>query len=131
MPTLTRWFLRAAIIHLVLGLALGVALASGALAGGWQPVYVHLLVMGWATQMIFGVALWMFPRHQPLDLTKTDWIGWLCFGSLNLGLALRAAGEPSLGASSMAPATVIAAAALQLLAVLAFTIRAWPRVLAR
>ena len=58
MPTLTRWFVRAAIVNLVAGLALGLVVVLPALAESsppWRPVYVHLLVMGWATQMIFGV----------------------------------------------------------------------------
>jgi hypothetical protein len=94
---------------------------------------VHLLVMGWATQMIFGVALWMFPRRKPLDLKVIDWLGWGCFIFTNAGLALRAVAEPSLatGRWSGAGSAVALAAALQLAAVLAFVIQAWPRVKAR
>src|SRR5690242_6775493 len=99
MPTLTRWFLRAAIINLVAGLALALILSVpslGELSPGWRPVYIHFLVMGWATQMIFGVAYWMFPRRTPLDLTAFDWIGWTCFATMNLGLLFRAIAEPIL-----------------------------------
>lgn len=132
MPTLTRWFLRAAIVHLVLGLCLGVALASDALpAGGWQPVYVHLLVMGWATQMIFGVAYWMFPRRRPLDLSVFDRVGWTCFLTMNGGLALRALAEPVAGSAGCASGVLLAAALLQLIAIVAFVAQAWPRVMAR
>ena len=136
MPTLTRWFLRAAIVNLVAALALALLLALPAFAGSavaWRPVYVHLLVMGWATQMIFGVALWMFPRKKPLDLKAFDWLGWGCFAATNLGLALRALAEPALasGRWPLAGPLVAVAAALQFAAILAFVIQAWPRVTAR
>lgn len=136
MPTLTRWFLRAAIVNLVAALALALLMALpsfAASAPAWRPVYVHLLVMGWATQMIFGVALWMFPRKRPLDLKAVDWLGWSCFAFTNLGLALRAVAEPALAAGRWAPAGALVqiAAALQLAAILAFVIQVWPRVTAR
>ena len=128
MPTLTRWFIRAALLNLIAGLGLGVWLATSpaAMGGSWRLVYVHLLVMGWATQMIFGVAYWMFPRKQPLDLSAFDWLGWTCFVATNLGLIVRAIAEPA-----NQPAGLLAAAALQLLAVIAFVIQIWPRVTTR
>jgi hypothetical protein len=135
MPTLTRWFLRAAIFNLVLGLALALVLSipSLDLSPGWHPVYIHLLVMGWATQMIFGVAYWMFPRRTPLDLTVFDWIGWTCFASMNIGLLFRAIAEPILAvrSSEQASELLVLAALLQLTSVVAFVIQAWPRVAAK
>lgn len=135
MPTLTRWFLRAAIIDLVAGLGLGLVLALPGMADappGWRMVLVHLLVMGWATQMIFGVAYWMFPRRKPLDLTAFDVPGWTCFAATNLGLIARAAGEPALGSgAAYASVLVLMASLLQLLAVIAFVIQIWPRIFAR
>lgn len=136
MPTLTRWFLRAAMVHLLAALALGVVTAVpgwSAHAGAWRPVYVHLLVMGWAGQMIFGVAYWMFPRREPLDATAVDWLGWTCFATLNAGLIIRAAAEPAAATrdSALTAVAVLASAVLQLVAVAAFVILAWPRVTAR
>jgi hypothetical protein len=36
-----------------------------------MPVYLHLFMIGWVTQMIFGVAYWMFPR-----VSKENPRGW-------------------------------------------------------
>jgi len=135
-PTLTRWFLRAAMVHLVASLGLGLVLAVPAVAAhaaAWRPVYIHLLVVGWATQMIFGVAFWMFPRTEPLDLTVVPWTGWVCFGALNGGLVLRAICEPVIAErlSPAASAGAALAAALQLLAVAAFVVLVWRRVKTR
>ena len=122
-------------VHLVAALVLGLAQAVPALGGlvPWWPVYIHLLVLGWATQMIFGVAYWMFPREGALDLARVPWLGWICFVTLNAGLVLRAIGEPALATShsDAVVVTVIVAAALQLASVVAFVALGWRRVRAR
>ena len=136
MPTLTRWFLRAAMLHLVAAFALALFLAlpaNAAHVGPWRPVYIHLLVLGWATQMIFGVAYWMFPRKAPLDLKVVPWAGWSCFALLNAGLVLRALSEPVIAVESspLAAHVVAVAAVLQLGAVVVFVLMMWTRVTAR
>ena len=32
--------------------------------GALSPVYFHLFMVGWVTQLIFGVVYWMFPRYS-------------------------------------------------------------------
>ncbi len=135
MPTLTRWFLRAAMLYLVAALVLGIVMAipgSPLLFGPWFAPYIHFLVLGWATQMIFGVGLWMFPRRKPLDLDAVPWLEWICFWCLNAGLVVRAIAEPIVAThrTEMAAAALTVSAALQLLSVVAFVILAWPRVTA-
>jgi hypothetical protein len=132
MPPLTRWFLRSAIVCLIAGLGLGVlgAGATGPLAAAFQPLAVHLLVVGWATQMIFGVAFWMFPRPGGAGFGDPR-PGWTAFASLNLGLLLRALAEPAvaLGRSgSLATLGLAVSAASQLAAVLLFAGIMWRRI---
>lgn len=68
MPPLTRWFIKSALVYLTVSLLVGVALTARGTVGlhtvvdALMPVYVHLFMVGWVTQMIFGVAYWMFPR---------------------------------------------------------------------
>lgn len=136
MPKLTRWFLRAAIVNLVAALVLGVLLvfpATQPAFGGFGPVYIHLLVVGWATQMIFGVAIWMFPRRDPAVDHGGAWLGATCFVTTNAGLLLRAITEPAVARapSELAAAGLTLAALLQLVAVLTFAVLAWPRVFVR
>ena len=122
-------------VHLVAGLALGLAMAlpGGFDPGAWRISYVHLLVLGWASQMIFGVAYWMFPRRAPADAHQVPWAGWVCFIALNAGAVVRTVAEPALaaGPSPAASACAVTAAALQLLSVVSFVWLAWPRVTAR
>lgn len=124
-------------INLVAALLLGVALAIPgevwqAHVGPSRPVYYHLLMMGWATQMIFAVAWWMFPRRSP-DQPQTNALSWVVFVALNAGLAVRAVAEPLvvLQPSATSSLALQAAAVLQALAVLAFAANILPRVFAR
>ncbi|MFT3895418.1 MAG: hypothetical protein QM730_27655 [Anaerolineales bacterium] len=74
MPPLTRWFLKAALVYLILALCAGILLALPDPIAGLFPVYFHLLTFGWLTQLIFGVALWMFPKFTSPN--RADLNGW-------------------------------------------------------
>lgn len=93
MPLLTRAFIKTAMICFTLALALGALLALG-VKNGLFPVYIHLLVFGWLTQLIFGVVFWMFPvlsRERPRG---SEALGWWTYALLNAGLLARAVAEP-------------------------------------
>ena len=99
-------------------------------AAAW-PAYIHLLVVGWITQLVMGVAYWMFPRAQRAP--APDRTGWMAYGLLNVGLFCRVIAEP-VAATEPAPAVawlLLLSAALQLAAILLFVIGIWPRVRAR
>lgn len=134
MPLLSRWFVRSAILALLLGLlgATGVALRGSAGLPAWvatlDPVVIHLLTVGWLTQMIFGVAYWMFPRFSAATPRGSERLGWLAWIGLNGGLALRVIGEPLVATGARAGGFLVASAMLQLVAGLAFTANTWPRV---
>ncbi|HEU5304041.1 MAG TPA: hypothetical protein VFU40_05300 [Gemmatimonadales bacterium] len=133
MPALTRWFIKSAMLYLVAALILSVAMQSP-LAGHspvlraiW-PTYLHLLVVGWLTQLIFGVAFWMFPKHASQPPRGSDRLGWTSFALLNLGLVLRAAAEPLQGLGHPNAPLLVASGVAQLLAGWAFVANTWPRV---
>ena len=120
-------------LSLVAAMVLGILMAlPGDRWGAWRPVFYHLLMFGWATQMIFGVAWWMFPRRTPAEPQTTP-LSWACFLALNAGLLLRVIAEPG-SALSTQPAfrtALHASAVLQLLAVALFVMTMWRRVFAR
>jgi heme/copper-type cytochrome/quinol oxidase subunit 1 len=136
-PPLTRWFLRSAILCLVCALALGVATAAllrAPIGSAFAPFALHLLVVGWATQMIFGVAYWMFPRPLPERSFGHPVLGWTGFAGLNAGLLLRGVFEPWVALHGPAPGTgtaLTASAVLQLVAVVAMVVLLWRRVAGR
>jgi len=135
-PGLTRLLLRTALIHLIAALVLA-DLEAAALAG-WapaalatvRPVWIHLLVVGFATQLILGVAHWMFPRHPSLPPRGHERALVWAYGVLNAGLLIRAVAEPlaRLGDAPHWPVGVLVGGVLQTVALLAFIANAWPRV---
>jgi hypothetical protein len=138
MPPITRWFVRSALVWLLLTLATGILLASGVAVRlpGTEvvvpyPTYLHLLTVGWLTNLIFGVAFWMFPRHTADHLRGSEMLGWTSYAGLNVGLLLRLIGEPALLAGAGGRTLLLLSAGLQLLGGWAFVLNIWPRVKAK
>ena len=138
MPTLTRWFVRSGMAWLLVALASGILLASGVAARipGTTvvlpyPTYLHLITVGWLTNLIFGVAFWMFPRYTAESPRGSDALGWASYVGLNAGLLLRLIGEPAQLAGIDGRAALLASAGLQLVGGWAFVLNLWPRVKAR
>jgi heme/copper-type cytochrome/quinol oxidase subunit 1 len=136
MPTLTRWFVKSSLIYFVAALMAGVALAarpvfdlSPALAA-LSPVYFHLLMVGWITQLIFGIVYWMFPKYSREKPRGSERLAWATYVLLNIGLILRAIGEPMQAAQPEGAWGWLLAisAGLQWLAGVAFVANTWGRV---
>jgi uncharacterized membrane protein HdeD (DUF308 family) len=135
-PPLSRWYIKAAMIYLVAGLLMGALqalqqplhLPSFFAATG--PASVHMLVVGWITQMIFGVAYWMFPKDTAETPRGNNPIAVATIVLLNAGLILRVVVEPMRAwRSDSLPGWWLAVAGLaQALAGIGFAINTWPRV---
>jgi len=125
MPTLTRWFVRAGLLYLVAALVVGLLLAAApaAVPAGLRPAHLHLFIVGWITQLIFGVAHWMFPRASRERPRGNESLGWAAFVLLNAGLLLRAAAEPL----AWTGWPLVVSGVLQLLAALCWVALVWPR----
>jgi len=136
MPRLTRWFVRSALVNMLVGMSLGVVLVARPYfdSPGWlsaaAPTYLHLITVGWLSQLIFGVGHWMFPKSSREFPRGDERLMWLVFGALNLGLVMRLIGEPLLGAGerTLAGPILAASAWLQWLAVAGFLLNTWDRV---
>lgn len=139
MPPLSRLWIKAGIIHFVAAMVIGVLIKARPLVGAgpedaaWMPVFYHLLMVGWITQIIMGVSWWMFPvlgRQRPRG---PEWLGWTTLIALNIGLVLRVAGEPFSATASpdLMRFLLSLSAALQVAGALAYVILIWPRVRTR
>lgn len=134
-----RVYVKTAFVQLLVSVIVGALLLINAEVplhprlGLLLPVYYHLLMVGWATQLIGGVALWMFPvlsRDRPRGNER---LGWIAYGALNGGLLLRAVAEPM---HAMTPRpwsawALAVSALLQVCAVWLLVIALWPRVRGR
>lgn len=129
MPLLTRIFIKTAMVCLAFALVLGILLASGA-TNGLFPVYIHLLVFGWLTQLIFGVVFWMFPKYSVEKPRGSEALGWWTYALLNIGLLLRAIAEPIQSArpNPLGGWMLILSASLQFLSGMLFVVNSWGRI---
>lgn len=129
MPRVVRWYLKTALVYFAAALLLNIALALRG-GGPLQPVFLHLLVVGWISQLIMGVAIWMFPKYTTAQPRGKEWVNWTVYALINIGLLLRAASEPML---VYRPALlwrylIVASALFQWIAGLLFAWMAWRRV---
>ncbi len=96
MPPITRRFIKVAFIYFLVALTLkgiqsfthGQFLCLGAV------VYYHLLLVGWITQLIFGIVYWMFPKASVSHPRGPEAVWEAIFWLINIGLLLRIIGEP-------------------------------------
>lgn len=134
MPLLTRWYIRSALVYLTTALLLAVVLALPINLPPFirfmNPVYFHLFLVGWVTQMIFGVIYWMFPIITRARPRGNEQLAWASYILLNVGLLLRVIGEPLTSTLPEAGLGWVLAisALLQWLAAVLFVFLAWPRV---
>jgi hypothetical protein len=112
-PVTSRAFVKASIVYLCIGAVLGALLFAnrwfpmGAAIGPLRVPHIQMLIVGWLTQLILGVAWWLFPPLQiglrpgqtkPIRRGQqqrgSEPLFWVTFACLNLGILLRALGEP-------------------------------------
>ncbi len=139
MPRQARVYIKTAFVQLLISLFVGALLLINA-GLRWQsglnvllPVYYHLLMVGWATQLIGGVALWMFPVHSRERPRDDERLGWIAYGALNGGLLIRAIAEPihTLEPRDWSAWGLVVAALLQVCAVWLLVVILWSRVKGR
>jgi hypothetical protein len=138
-PVLTRWYVKTAIVYLVIALLLGAVLAGNGLVPLpaflllAAPAQIHLFVVGWLTQLIFGIAYWMFPKATAQQPRGNDALAVLTYVCLNLGLVTRVIGEPwqAVTPGVVAGTLLVTSGVLQWLGGVGFAVLAWPRVRGR
>lgn len=123
-------------VYFVAALWLSLALAARAMVSlppfiaALGPVYFHLFLVGWVTQLIFGVAYWMFPKLSKERPRGSETLAAATIALLNTGLLLRAVAEPlnSLHPGAIWGWLLVLSAILQWLAGLGFVVNTWGRV---
>lgn len=149
MPTTSRLFVKASLIYFGVGAVIGSLL----LINRWVPLatpilalrasHIQVLIAGWLTQLIMGVAWWLFP---PLALRRlpdaprsirrgqaqrgSEPLFWVAFGCLNAGILLEAIFAPLYTWTKVSVFSQLAGISdlLLLLAALTFVINMWNRI---
>jgi cbb3-type cytochrome oxidase subunit 1 len=91
MEWFVRAFLKSSLAWLALGVTLGLAMAVHPLWTVYLPAHMHMVMLGFVTMMIFGVAYHVIPRFTGYSLHNRRAAGshwWIS----NVGLALMVCG---------------------------------------
>ena len=127
MPRLSCWFIRSALLHLVLGITLGELLLFHKgipfYPPMWRflPLHIEILMFGWIVQLVMGVGFWIFPRF--FRARGDERPAWLAFVLLNGGVWAAGSG-PVLGLVWLTTTGRL----LEIGAALAFALHAWSRI---
>lgn len=128
MPRASVWFIRAALVYLLVGFTFGALLLMNK-ALGWSPrwwlllpAHIETLIIGWTLMLVMGVAYWILPRFQ--TERRRVALVWAAFGLVNVGIWAVAL-APFVGAG---PGLTVAGRAAEVAAAAAFAVHAWPRI---
>lgn len=91
MEWFVKAFLKSSLAWLAAGVTLGVAMAAHPVWTVYRLAHIHMLLLGFVTMMIYGVAYHVIPRFAGHPLHSRRAAAWHC-GAANLGLALMVAG---------------------------------------
>ena len=91
MDWFVRAFLKASLAWLALGVTLGVGMAAHPQWTVYLPAHMHMVLLGFVTMMIFGVAYHVVPRFtgHPLHNRRAAEVHWWLS---NVGLTLMVCG---------------------------------------
>jgi len=136
MPTLSRCFLRGALLCLAIGMLPGslILLQKGT---GWFPVFwvllpahTYLVLIGGMGQFTLGMCYWIFPRFDQGTSRGNTTLAWASYAMLNaaIGLVVLHPLCELLFGSVAANLAFACAGTLQGGAAIAFVLHIWPRI---
>jgi hypothetical protein len=136
MPTLSRCFLRGALLCLAIGMLPGglILLQKGT---GWFPAFwvllpahTYLVLIGGISQFTLGMCYWIFPRFAGGTSRGNTTLAWFSYAMLNtaLGLVVLHPLFEWLFGSLAAGLAFACAGTLQGGAALTFVLHIWPRI---
>lgn len=92
MPRLSRYFIRASLIYLLLGLTAGALMLANKgipfapLVWVLLPLHIETMFVGWMSQLALGVAFWILPRLVGNAPRGDERWSWAALVLINLGL---------------------------------------------
>jgi cbb3-type cytochrome oxidase subunit 1 len=91
MDWFVKAFLKSSLAWLMLGVTLGVAMAAQPMWTVYRTAHMHMLLLGFVTMMIYGVAYHVIPRFAGVPLHGRRAATWHWYAA-NAGLALMIGG---------------------------------------
>ncbi|WP_138430965.1 NnrS family protein [Fodinibius saliphilus] len=134
MPFISRIFIKSGMVYFVLSLFAGLFLEIEQFSfPALMPLFWHMLMLGWITQIIIGVSIWMYPgRNKEEGFWNQKW-NWFTFIFLNIGMALRVAAEPMMTEqhAEFWNILIVISAVLHVLGGITYLIEIWPRIMSK
>ncbi|SMO54658.1 hypothetical protein [Gracilimonas mengyeensis] len=134
MPLITRLFIKTGLVYFVISLLIGISSQIPSLHfPAITPLFWHMLMLGWITQIIIGVSLWMFPGRKKEESFQNQRLGWIAYAGLNSGLFLRVISEPLIYAypNTIWGELLVVSAVLHFVGIGSYVLEIWPRVMSR
>jgi hypothetical protein len=129
-PRLSVWTLRLALLYFMTGFTLGALMLANKGLGFnpalWSLLQAHIdfLLWGWTLQLLIGVAFWILPRFSKAPRRGNVKLAWTAVILLNAGIWIDGVSPFLLHFSYLN----LLGRGLLILAAMAFTLHAWPRV---
>ena len=136
MPTLSRYFLKGALLCLAIGMVPGALIlcqkGTGWLPGLWVllPAHTYLVLIGGMSQFTLGMCYWLFPRFDGGTSRGNTTLAWTSYVLLNMAIGLVVL-HPILQELLGSVASQLAfagAGMLQIGAACTFVLHIWPRI---
>lgn len=130
MPKISRYFIKSGMLFLFTGVLIFAVNEFPGLQLQYPllPIYWHMIALGWISQIIMGVALWMFPKGKSSLSKHGSLLSWVSFISLNLGLVFRFCSEPFLSTHiELIFYPFLLSIVFQIIGVFSFILEIWPR----
>lgn len=131
MPKISRYFIKSGMLFLFFGVVIYTLSEFPELQINVPllAVYWHMIAIGWITQIIMGVSIWMFPKGKNSISKNGSTLSWISYISLNLGLVFRFSSEPFLNVDrEIVQIPFLLSIILQVLGILCFILEIWPRI---
>lgn len=135
MPRISRFFIKTGLIYFLVAIIFRLLLDVFQILPAFilRPLFWHALMLGWITQIIMGVSMWMFPGRTKEEGFEAQKLAWLTYICLNSGLVLRFISSPLVSFYHQTFWEIILAASAVLLlgAIIFFVMELWPRVMSK
>lgn len=133
MPDVSRGYIKASLIYLVLGVILGMLIqinkAFPFQPQLWSLKYLHSqwMMLGWFAQLAMGVAYWCLPRHTGGGRGSL-WVTWLSFSAYNAGIVSFSISQLSFAYNGPIPSQVaVLGSGYLFVGVVLYIFNMWPR----
>ncbi|MEX1211942.1 MAG: hypothetical protein WEA36_03775 [Balneolaceae bacterium] len=131
MTPISQWGLRLGLFWLFSGVTLAGLAESPWLSSYYvRPLWIHMLVLGWMTQWIFAISIWMFPRSKHGYRERENIRTWSLLVCWNIALVGRALFEVRIMETSsvLRQGSMTLSVLLFWIATVLYVTEIWPRV---